>query len=230
MRDELAAPIDGVRVSGSDDPRSLNDRAHEPQIDLGDHRPSATRLGDGDGHVGLGTALEVDIPEVPPLGPREHETLVVREVDPAVEAVELEGGGVDTLSSARVQIAQVADELVPSEEAVEVLVALDQARSPRILRRLSHRLEFAENVLQRLFDRERGGGRLIALDPRQRPLRVLIGEVELREPDRYARRCDERDNHGRVFPDQASVRPCGRFHPCAPHVVMPVSGRPRQRG
>ena len=159
--------------------------------------------------------LEIDAARIPFLRPRADEIRAPGEVDPAVESVDLEQGGADTLLPGRVEVAQSTDGLVTLEEAVEVLVSLRQSGSARRDGRLGYRLELPQDFLHLLLDRGGGRRRLVPLDGAQRALAVLIGEVELREPDRDDRRGDERHDDRRVLPDQAPVRPYGRFHAAA---------------
>ena len=134
------------------------------------------------------------------------------EIDPPADAVDLQRVRSNLLLPGRVQIPQLADELLALEEAVEVLVSLRQPGCSLSVSRLGHHLELPQEVLHQLLDERGGGGCLVPLDTGQRTLAVLVGEVELREPDRDDCCGDERHDDERVLPDQASVRPCGRFH------------------
>ena len=131
--EQVSARVDGVRVSRRPDPRAFDDRRDEREVDVGYDDACSAGLCNGDLRVRLGAAsLEVDRPEVPLLRARLDECLALREVDSAVGAIELERGDANTLSAGSVQVAQLADELLPSQQAVEVLIALRQARFPLV--------------------------------------------------------------------------------------------------
>src|SRR6266511_2898720 len=142
VRDQLAACVDGVGISGCSDPRSVDDLADEAQVYFGRYHPArVANLGDGDRHVRLRAALKVDTSEVPMLRPRANELCAPGEIDPAVEPVDLEWRGADPLLPGRVQVGQLADELLPPEQAVKVLVTLREPRLSLLDRRLRRRLQ-----------------------------------------------------------------------------------------
>jgi len=88
---------------------------------------------------------------------------------------------------------------------VKVLIALSPPGTPARRGRLCDGVELEQEVLYELLDRRCGSRRLVALGARQRLLAVLIGEIELREPDRDDRGDNEGDDDCGVFPDQSPV-------------------------
>ena len=226
MGDEHTSRVDGVRIPGCPDARPVDDVGHEAQVDVGnDDAAPRSPLGHRDRHVGLRPVLEVDRPEIPFLRSRPTEFGPLREVDPAAGAVNLERVDPHLLPPRRVEVPELAEELLACEQPVEILLALGEAGRAARGGRLRGRLEIQDELLHELRDRGSGGERHVALDTGQRTLAVLIREVELRETERNDRGGNERHDDARVLPFQASVRPDGRFH-----VARRPSGRPRPRG
>ena len=104
------------------------------------------------------------------LRPRADELAALGEVDPAVDAVELERRDANLLLPGRVQVAQLADELLALEEAVEVLLPLCQSRSSRVRRSAGRppRARAGSPASSCSIDGG-GGGRLVPLDAASAP-------------------------------------------------------------
>src|SRR4030095_12174044 len=103
-----------------------------------------------------GALLEVHRAEVLLLCPRADELPTFREVDPAVDAIELERRAAHPLLPGGVQVAQLADERLTSQEAVEVLVPLGETCLSRRHRGLGDRLGLSQDFWHLLLDRRSG--------------------------------------------------------------------------
>ena len=231
MRDEDAAAVDRIGVSGRTDTRAFDDVADGAEVDIGDDdAPPRPLLGDCDLHVGLGTPLEVDAAQVLLVGPCADEFGGRRAIDTAIRTVRLQRRGAHPLSPGRIHVAQLADEFLVLEQALEVLVPLLETRSSVRDRRLSDRVELVDQLVRELLDRDGSGGCLVLLDAGDCAFDVPRREVELRETDGERRRGHKRDDDGRVLPDQAAMRPCRRVHAMGSGVEAGATGTPRPRG
>src|SRR5207249_1563830 len=129
-------------------------------------------------------------PEVAALPSGAEEGRALRAVAPTAEAADLEPRGEDLLLASCVQVRQTGDPLVTVEEVLEVPPSLPRRRSRR------HGVELLQGLLDELLDRDSNGGGLLTLGACDRPLAVLVGEVELSQSDRDDGRCDERHDDG----------------------------------
>ena len=184
-------------------------------------RPRRARAGlrDGDRHVRLGAVLEADRAEVLlRISPAPGRTSGLFEKSTPLSERSMSNGETADPLLARQRRGSSAGS--PASRApARRWYSRSRSRSPVAAVRLRSAGPSAsiwsQDVLHVLLDRRGVGGRLVALDARQRALAVLVREVELREPARDDRRGDERHDDRHVLPDQAAVRPCGRFHLCA---------------
>ena len=104
--DQFAAGVDGVRVSRSPDPRSVEDLATKLRsISATTTPPPAPSSASEMVMCGWEPLLEVHGAEVELVRARAEERGASREIDPAVDPVELERRAAHALLPARVQVA-----------------------------------------------------------------------------------------------------------------------------
>jgi hypothetical protein len=137
MCDQAALRVDNVGVAALAD---LDLRNHVPdqlEIDLGHaHAGIAPRPGDGQGHIGLGLAAEIDRPVVDLLCRRLGEFRIVGKVAAARHHVHGQARNPQPLLACCVDLGQLGDggHLAQQPQGIEAAL-LDRARRPRQLRR-----------------------------------------------------------------------------------------------
>ena len=154
----------------------LDLRDHVPdelEVDLGDADAGiAAGAGDGERHVGLGLAPEVDRAVIDLPRHRLGEFRVFRQVEPAADHVHGEPRHPELLLAGRIELRQLGDRGHLAQETQRVEAALlERARRPG---QLHGPAELALDLLDELADLRRRGLGLLALDADQRRLVLLV--------------------------------------------------------
>ena len=202
MRDQPPLRVDDIGMAAIAD---LDLRDHVPdqlEIDLGNaHAGVAPGAGNGERHVRLGFAAEIDRPVIDLARRRLGELGIVGEIGAAGDHVHGEPRHPQPLLAGGVELRQLGNgrHLAQQPQRIEAAL-LDRARRPRQLRGPA---ELALDLLDELADLGGGGFRLLALDADQRRLVLLIVEVDVENAVRQQR--DRHHGHEQrdVFGEQA---------------------------
>ena len=204
MGDEPPLRADHIGVAALAD---LDLRDHVPdelEVDLGDADAGvAPRAGDGERHVGLGLAPEVDRAVIDLLRHRLGEFRVLRQVEPAADDVHGEPRHPKLLLAGRIELRQLGDgrHLAQEPQGVEAAL-LERARRPG---QLHGPAELALDLLDELADLRGRGLGLLALDADQRRLVLLVGEPDLEQPVGEQRDADDGDEQADIFAEQPAA-------------------------
>ena len=213
-------------------------------VDLGDHLLDGLQAdlgrgdldgvlpdGDGEGQVGLDAVLEVHRAPVRLTRPRLEELRRLREVLLAPRGVQRQPRDAELLLARHVEMAQLVDRRHVAEEAQEVeLALLGQGRAeppaegelpePELGRRgvvgggprgLAHP---TLGVPDELLDLGRRGRGRRALHPDDRPLGLLVDEVQLDQARGHQHAAHQADEDDDVLPEQPAA--CGGRRRAAP--------------
>src|SRR5207247_8393581 len=175
----------------------LDLRDHVPdelEIDFRDaHTGVASRAGNGQRHVRLGFATEIDRPVIDLARHRFRELGIIGEIGAAGDHVHGQPRYAQPLFAGGVELSELGDGGYLTQQPQGVEAALfDRARRPRQLRGPA---ELALDLLDELPDLRGRGFRLLALDADQRGLVLLIIEEDIERAvgeERDADRYDER--------------------------------------
>src|SRR5712691_11979270 len=201
MRDQAALRVDDVGMAALAD---LDLRDHVPdqlEIDLGDaHAGVAPRAGDGERHVGLGFAAEIDRPVIDLARRRFRELGIIGEVGGAADHVHGEPRHPQPLLAGGVDLRELGDgwNLAKEPQPVEAAL-LDRARRPRQLRGPA---ELALDLLDELADLGGGSLGLLALDADLRRLILSIIEQDIENAVGHERDADHRHEQRDIFGEQ----------------------------
>ena len=207
MRDQAALRVDHVGVAALAD---LDLRDHVPdqlEIDLGDaHAGVASRAGNGERHVRLGFAAEIDRSVIDLARCRFRELGIIGKIGAAADHVHGQARHPQPLLAGRVELRQLGNggHLAQQPQRIEAAL-LDRARRPRQLRRPA---ELALDLLDELADLGGGGFRLLALDADERRFVLLIVEEHVENAIGQQSDADHRDEQRDVFGEQAPAGFC----------------------
>ncbi len=201
MRDQPSLRVDDIGVAALAD---LDLRDHVPdelEIDFRDaHTRVAPRAGDGQRHVRLGFAAEIDRPVIDLARHRFRELGIVGEVGAAGDHVHGQPRDSQPLFAGGVELGELSDGGHLTQQAQGVEAALfDRARRPRQLRGPA---ELALDLLDELTDLGRGGFRLLALDADERCFVFLVIEEDVENAVGQQGDADHRDEQRNVFGKQ----------------------------
>src|SRR5947207_8309938 len=178
MGDEPPLRVDDIGVAALAD---LDLRDHVPnelKIDLGDADARvAPRAGNGERHVRLGFAAEIDWAVIDLARHRFGEFGVTGQIGAARDHVHGEPRYPQPLLAGGVELRELGDggDLAQQPQGVETAL-LDRARRPRQLRGPA---ELTLDLFDELADLGGGGLRLLALDANERGLMLLIVEEDV---------------------------------------------------
>src|SRR5262245_34474872 len=204
MRDQPALRVDHIGVTALAD---LDLRDHVPnelEIDLGDAHAGVTpRPGNGERHIRLGFAAEIDRAVIDFARHRFGEFGIAGEVGAAGDHVHGEPRYPQSLLAGGVELSELRYgwDLAQQPQGVEPAL-LDRARRPWQLRGPT---ELALDLLDELADLRGGGFRLLALDADQRRLVLLIIEEDVERAVGEERDADHHHEQRDVFGEQASA-------------------------
>ena len=188
MRDQPPLRVDDIGMPMLAD---LDLRDHVPdqlEIHLGDtHAGVAPGAGNGERHVRLGFAAEIDRPVIDLARHRFRELRVVGEVGAAGDHVHGQPRDPQTLFAAGIELRKLGNgrHLAQQPQRIEAAL-LDRPRRPRQLRGPA---ELALDLLDELADLGGGGFRLFALDADKRRLVLLIVEEDIENAVGQERDC-----------------------------------------
>jgi len=207
MRDQPSLRIDDIGVTALAD---LDLRDHVPdqlEIDLGNaHAGIAPRAGNGQRHIRLGFAAEIDRTIIDLARHRFRELGIIGEVGAAGDHVHGQPRHSQPLFAAGVELSQLGDggHLTQQPQGIEAAL-LDRARRPRQLRGPA---QLALDLLDELADLGGGCFRLFALDADERRLVLLVIEQDVENAVGYQRYTDDCDEQRDVFGEQSSAGFC----------------------
>ena len=203
--------VDDIGVSALAD---LDLRHHVPdqlEINLGNaHARVAPGAGNGERHIRLGFAAEIDRPVIHLVRHRFREPGILGEVDVAADHVHGQPRDPQALFAAGIELRQLGNggHLAQQPQGIEPAL-LDRSRRPRELCRPT---ELALDLFDELADFRRGGLRLFALNTDERRFVLLIVEQHVEHAVTQQSDRDDRHEQRDIFGEQAPAGPWDRSH------------------